>query len=151
MATGYITIILYSFVLFGLLRLYSVLSNPLTASHAANFPTEKYLQDFVRNLNKIRSQGFAFIESYDVFRLKRVPTSNSSINSSTPHDEVNANQKEYTNSSARMDARDVRYSMPVTQRETSRAQFEQMPITSTTTSHESATPRPVITTRGRLT
>ena len=147
MATGYITIILYSFVLFGLLRLYSVLSNPLTASHAANFPTEKYLRDFVRNLNKIRAEGFAFIQSYDIFRLKREPTSNSSINSSTPLGNVNANQKK----SARMDARNARFSMPVTQQETATARFKRMSIISTTSSHESATPRSVITPRGKLT
>ena len=148
MATGYITIILYSFVLFGLLRLYSVLSNPLTASHAANFPTEKYLRDFVRNLNKIRVEGFAFIESYDIFRLKRVPIAFSSIQNSIDQNSTMA-EAIHSQKSARMDVRSARFSMPVTQQESARARFRRM--SSTASSQDSITPRSVITPRSIIT
>ena len=66
--TGYITIVLYSFALLGLLRLFHVLSNPMDSTHKSNFPHETYMREYIQNLHTIRAEGFAFVSHGDVFR-----------------------------------------------------------------------------------
>ena len=66
--TGYITIVLYSFALLGLLRLFHVLSNPMEATHKSNFPHETYMREYIHNLHTIKAEGFAFVSHGDVFR-----------------------------------------------------------------------------------
>jgi len=53
LATGYLTIILYSFVLFGLLHLFDVLSDPL-GEDAADFPGDTFLDNFEKTLLSVR-------------------------------------------------------------------------------------------------
>ena len=61
-STGYITIVLYNFVLLGLLRLFEVLSNPL-GDDAADFPGDSYMVSFERNLYNMLVNAFALVHS----------------------------------------------------------------------------------------
>ena len=62
LAAGYLTIILYTFVLLGLLRLYAVLSNPLGEDHN-DFPGNTLMKTYEDNLLEILRNGFAFADS----------------------------------------------------------------------------------------
>lgn len=64
--TGYITIILYSFVLFGLMRLFDLLENPL-GEDAADFPISTYFNTLKANVEASRLNAFALIESNGAF------------------------------------------------------------------------------------
>lgn len=54
LATGYLTINLYGFVLIGLMNLFSILSDPM-GDDAADFPGDSYMQTFEKNLKGIRA------------------------------------------------------------------------------------------------
>lgn len=62
LATGYLTLLLYSVVLTGLLKLHEVLSNPL-GEDAADFPVSTYLTDFEKSIFALTSNGFFVLES----------------------------------------------------------------------------------------
>ena len=98
--TGYITIVLYSFALLGLLRLFHVLSNPMDSTHKSNFPHETYMREYVQNLHTIRAEGFAFVAHGDVFRHRssskyplsmRINTENSGLSDSLNNPNHNHN------------------------------------------------------------
>lgn len=62
LVTGYLTIILYNFVLLGLLRLFEVLSNPM-GHDAADFPGDTYMRNYEKNLNGILRNSLTVMEN----------------------------------------------------------------------------------------
>lgn len=62
LVTGYITIILYSFVMLGLLKLFVILHNPL-GYDAADYPANTYAKTLEGSLGKIRMSAMAILES----------------------------------------------------------------------------------------
>jgi hypothetical protein len=60
--TGVLTICLYNFVLFGLLRLYDVLSNPL-GDDGADFPGDTYMHEYEKVLRSVAKNAFVLIDS----------------------------------------------------------------------------------------
>ena len=59
------TLLLYSLVLLGLLKLFDVLSNPL-GDDVADFPIKTYLVNFEKTLYNINSNAFFLLESRGV-------------------------------------------------------------------------------------
>jgi hypothetical protein len=68
--TGVLTICLYNFVLFGLLRLFEVLANPL-GDDAADFPGDTYMTKFESLLKLISKSTFAFIDNNGILGSSR--------------------------------------------------------------------------------
>lgn len=62
MVTGYLTIVLYSFVMMGLLKLFVVVANPL-GYDAADYPADTYVKLLEGSLAKIRMSSMAILES----------------------------------------------------------------------------------------
>lgn len=58
--TGFLTIILYNFVLLGLLRLFEILANPL-GDDAADFPMYTYITRYEKTLNDLVKDGMTLI------------------------------------------------------------------------------------------
>jgi len=65
MITGFLTIVLYNFVLLGLLRLYDILANPL-GDDAADFPMYTYISRYEKTLKDIVKDGLTLIEIEEV-------------------------------------------------------------------------------------
>jgi len=71
--TGYITGILYTFVLFGLLKLDRVLSNPL-GNDPADFPCDEMCTNLAAGLSDVRTNSFSLLfnkeKSMSLFKWK---------------------------------------------------------------------------------
>jgi predicted membrane chloride channel (bestrophin family) len=59
--TGYLTIILYSFALFGLLRLFEQISNPLGTA-PCDFPGKHYMHQLGKALNGTRTKSLDLLQ-----------------------------------------------------------------------------------------
>lgn len=73
LTTGYLTIILYSFVLLGMLRLYVILENPL-GDDISDFPMQTYFNTYKNNIESCRAQVLA---SFDITSMS--PSSSDSL------------------------------------------------------------------------
>ena len=70
LVTGYITLLLYSIVLLGLLKLFDTLSNPL-GDDPADFPVKTYLENFEKTLYTITSNAFHLRENnFEMGKIK---------------------------------------------------------------------------------
>lgn len=77
--TGVLTIVLYNFVLLGLLRLFDVLYNPLGDDYS-DFPGDSYMKEFEKSLRSVAKNAFVLIDHKGISAYVRNSMSNGSLN-----------------------------------------------------------------------